>query len=83
MKAKDWISTKDRLPETNNRIDNYTHCSDEVLICLNNNEVVTGRFYMIDYIPSIYWLSTIGEYKYPNGLVTHWMEIVLPENKKL
>jgi hypothetical protein len=83
MKAKDWISTKDRLPETNNRIDNYTHCSDEVLICLNGNEVVTGRFYMIDYIPSIYWLSTIGEYKYPIGLVTHWMEIVLPENKKL
>lgn len=83
METKDWISTKDRLPETNNKIDNYTSCSDEVLICLNNNEVVTGRFYKIDYIILTYWLSTIGEYKYPNGLVTHWMEIILPENKKL
>ena len=79
MKASDWISAKDRLPETNNKIDNCTHCSDEVLICLNNNEVVTGRFYKIDYIT--YWLSTLGEYKYSNGLVTHWMEIVLPEIK--
>ena len=83
METKDWISTKDRLPETNNKIDNYTSCSDEVLICLNNNEVVTGRFYKIDYLTLTYWLSTIGEYKYPNGLVTHWMKIVLPENKKL
>ena len=79
MKANDWISTKGRLPETNNKIDNYTYCSDEVLICLNNEEVVVGRFYKTDYIT--YWLSTIGEYKYPNGLVTHWMEIVLPEIK--
>lgn len=83
MKTKDWISTKDRLPETNNKIDNYMSCSDEVLICLNNNEVVTGRFYKIDYLTLTYWLSTIGEYKYQNGLVTHWQEIVLPENKKL
>ena len=79
MKANDWISTKDRLPETKNKIDNYIHCSDEVLICLNNNKVVTGRFYKIDYIT--YWLPTLGEHKYPNGLVTHWMEIVLPEIK--
>ena len=33
METKDWISTKDRLPETNNKIDNWTQCSDEVLIC--------------------------------------------------
>lgn len=79
MKTTDWISTKDRLPETNNKIDNYMFCSDEVLICLKNNEVVTGRFYKIYYIT--YWLSAIGEYKYHNGFVTHWMEIVLPENK--
>lgn len=78
MKRKDWISTKDRLPEANNKIDNFMRCSDEVLICLNNNEVVTGKFYMIDYIPLTYWLSSIGEYKYPNHLVTHWQEIVLP-----
>ena len=82
METKDWISTKDRLPETNNDIDTFTHCSDEVLICLNGNEVVTGRFYKIDYCNAYtYWLSTIDEYKYPNGLVTHWMEIVLPKNK--
>ena len=81
METKDWISTKDSLPRANNEIDNYTHCSDEVLICLNKNEVVTGRFYKIDYLTYSYWLSTIGEYKYHNGLVTHWMEIVLPENK--
>ena len=81
METKDWISTKDRFPETNNKIDNWTQCSDEVLICLNKNEVVTGRFYKIDYIPLTYWLSTIGEYKYPMHLVTHWMEIVLPKNK--
>lgn len=81
METKDWISTKDRLPETNNKIDNWMRCSDEVLICLNGNEVVTGRFYMIDYMPLSYWLSTIDEYKYPNGLVTHWMEIVLPKKK--
>lgn len=79
METKDWISTKDRLPETNNKIDNFTYCSDEVLICLNNEEVITGRFYKTDY--STYWLSEIVEYKYPSGLVTHWMEIVLPEIK--
>lgn len=79
MEGKDWISTKDRLPETNNKIDYYTYCSDEVLIYLNNEEVVTGVFYKKDYIT--YWLSTIGEYQYPSGLVTHWMEIVLPGKK--
>ncbi len=76
METKDWISTKDRLPETNNKIDNYTYCSDEVLICLNGNEVVTGNFFKIDYDCITYWVS--GEYKYPSGLVTHWQEIVLP-----
>lgn len=81
MKAKDWISTKDRLPETNNKIDNYINSSDEVLICLNGNEVVTGRFYK-DYDCITYWVSSFGYYKYHNGLVTHWMEIVLPENKQ-
>ena len=79
MKANEWISTKDRLPETNNKIDNCINCSDEVLICLKNKEVVTGRFYKIDYFT--YWLSAIGDYKYSNDYVTHWMEIVLPENK--
>lgn len=81
MNANEWINTKDRLPETNNDIDNFTHCSDEVLICLNGNEVVTGRFYKIDYgyYCITYWLSSIGDYKYPNGLVTHWQEIVLPK----
>ena len=77
METKDWISTKDRLPETNNKIDNWTCCSDEVLICVNNEEVVTGIFYKKYY--DTYWLSTPGEYTYPIGLVTHWMEIVLPE----
>lgn len=77
MKVKDWISTKDRLPETNNDIDAFTHCSDEVIFCLNGNEVVTGNFFKIDYCNTYtYWCS--GDYKYPIGLVTHWMEIVLP-----
>lgn len=79
MKTNDWISTKDRLPKTDNKIDNYMNCSDEVLICLNGNEVVTGRFYKIDYDCITYWLSSIGEYKYHSGLVTHWQEIVLPK----
>lgn len=75
----DWISTKDRLPETNNDIDTFTHCSDEVLICLNGNEVVTGKLFKIDYSTEYtYWLSSIGDYKYLMGLVTHWQEIVLP-----
>ena len=78
METKDWISTKDRLPETNNDIDKFTHCSDEVLICLNGNEVVTGNFFKIDYDCITYWVSSIGGYKYPSGLVTHWQEIVLP-----
>ena len=91
METKDWISTKDRLPETNNKIDNCTNCSDEVLICLNNNEVVTGKrvkeLIKMDYayntywVPGTYWVPSIGDYKYPNCFVTHWMEIVLPENK--
>lgn len=79
MKTKDWISTKDRLPETNNDIDTFTHCSDEVLICLNGNEVVTGKLFKIDYSTAYtYWLSSIDDYTYPIGLVTHWQEIVLP-----
>lgn len=78
MEAKDWISTKDRLPEINN----VNHCSDEVLICLNGNEVVTGYFFsIIDYSGNTYWASSIGNYKYPTGLVTHWMKIVLPQTE--
>ena len=81
MKTNDWISTKDRLPKMDNKIDNYTYCSDEVLICLNGNEVVTGKLFKIDYgyYSVTYWLSSIGDYKYTNGLVTHWQEIVLPK----
>ena len=78
MKTKDWISTKDRLPETNNKIDNCSYCSDDVLICLNGNEVVTGQLFKTDYDCNTYWISSISGYKYPNGLVTHWQEIVLP-----
>ena len=43
MKASDWISVKDRLPEL--------YCdsgsikfSGEVLLCLGNDEVLTARF---------------------------------------
>ena len=76
----DWISTKNKLPETNNKIDNYTYCSDEVLICLNCNKVVIGRFYKLDYPNLTYWIST-HEYKYSKDSVTHWMNIILPKNK--
>lgn len=78
MKANNWISTKDRLPEITNKINDYAHYSDEVLICLNGNEVVTGQLFKTDYDCNTYWVSSIGGYKYPNGLVTHWQEIVLP-----
>jgi hypothetical protein len=73
----DWISTKNKLPETNNKVDNYTYCSDEVLMCLNDNRVIIGRFYKFDYANLTYWIST-HEYKYSKDLVTHWMNIVLP-----
>ena len=81
MKASDWISVEDRLPEVTHN-ESFTEYSNDVLICLNGIEVVIAIFVHDKYHKHKYWLSSIGGYTYPIGIVTHWQPIVLPKKEK-
>ena len=80
MKASDWISVKDRLPNTIYRERDCKY-SDEVLLCLQENGILTAVLVKKDDETS-YWVSTLGGYTYPVWLATHWQEIVLPKKEK-
>lgn len=65
-----WISTKERMPEEN----------VEVLALINRTEKVVV-FYGKGMFDSSYnkeinmWRSTIGDYTYPQCMITHFMYI--------
>ena len=59
MKASDWISVKDKLPEL--------HCdvgcikfSKEVLLCVNNDDVLTARLVCDKSDNTMFWSATRG-----------------------
>lgn len=80
MKASDWISVEDRLPEVTNN-ESFAEYSNDVLICLNGVEVTIAIFVQDKYRKNEYWLTSIGGYTCPMGIVTHWQPIVLPKKK--
>lgn len=81
MKANDWISIKDRLPDLTVTNDIESE-SDEVLLCICGKEVVEGKLVVSNIVsnPSKYryWKSVMGNYSYLFNYVTHWQPIVLP-----
>lgn len=89
MRTTDWISTKDRLPETNNKhLFDGSKYSDPVLICLGNNKTVVASLVIEEDLPgypfpSKYWRTDMYgiEPTYSFTHVKYWQEIVLPETK--
>lgn len=81
MKRSDWISVTDRLPNATYR-GRDCEFSDVVLLCLQENEILTAVLVKKDGETS-YWASTLGGYTYPAWLATHWQPIVLPKKEKL
>lgn len=74
MKASDWISVKDRLPEADTM----------VLICTTNNKC--GILSM--YIPKDCHGKVLGEKEWRGSgamknAITHWQPIVLPIKEEL
>lgn len=72
MKASDWISVKDKLPEVDIM----------VLICTTNNKCgISGISSM--YIPKDCYGNVLGEKEWRGSdamknSITHWQKIVLP-----
>ena len=81
MKASDWISVGDGFPNATYR-ERGCEFSDEVLVCLQENEILTAVLVKKEGETS-YWASTLGGYTYPVWLVTHWQPIVLPKKEML
>ena len=79
MKASDWISVKDRLPELS--IDMKTiKFSRYVLICVNDCEVFTASLVCDKNDNQMFWsVSRGGSYDLKEP--THWQKIVLPKEK--
>jgi hypothetical protein len=80
MKASDWISVKDRLPEL--------HCdagfikfSGEVLLCVGNGEVLTARLVCDKSDNTMFWSASRGGSLYLEES-TNWQEIVLPKKEE-
>lgn len=80
MKASDWISVKDRLPEL--------YCdagcikfSEEVLLCVVYGEVLSARL-VCDKSDNTMWWSASSGGLYELEESTHWQEIVLPKKEE-
>ncbi len=74
MKASDWISVKDRLPEVDTM----------VLICTTNNKCGISSMY----IPKDCYGNVLGEKEWHGcgamkNAITHWQPIVLPKKEKM
>lgn len=80
MKASDWISVEDGLPNATYR-ERDCEFSDVVLLCLQEKEILTAVLVKKDGGTS-FWASTLGGYTYPVRLATHWQPIVLPKKEK-
>lgn len=80
MKASDWISIKDRLPELYCDI-GYIKYSREVLLCIYNNEVLSAILVYSKSDNRMFWSSSRnGSYALEEG--THWQPVVLPKKEK-
>lgn len=74
MKASDWISVKDRLPDVDTM----------VLICTTNNKCGISSMY----IPKDCYGKVLGEKEWSGSgtmkySITHWQPIVLPKHEDL
>lgn len=81
MKASDWISVKDRLPEFSTDMCSIKF-SSEVLICVNDNKVFTARLVCDKSDNQMFWSVCRGvcyDFKEP----IHWQEIVLPTGSNI
>ena len=78
MKAEDWIKVSDRLPNVTHNESSFEY-SNDVIICLNGCEIVVAVLVIDKYTKTKYFISSIGGYTYPIGIVTHWQPIVLPK----
>ena len=73
MKASDWISVEDRLPEVDTM----------VLICTYNNKCGISSMY----IPKDCYGNVLGEKEWRGcgamkNAITHWQPIILPKIEK-
>jgi hypothetical protein len=81
MKASDWISIKDRLPELHFD-EGFIKFSEEVLLCVGNNDVLTARLVCDKSNNTKFWSVYRGGSLYLEES-THWQEIVLPKHEDL
>lgn len=81
MKASDWISVEDRLPELSTDIKTIKF-SRKVLICVKGGEVAIASLVCDKSDNTMFWNIFRGgvyDLKEP----THWQEIILPKKEKL
>lgn len=64
----DWISTKDEMPKE------YT----EVFALINGTEPIVAFYGSFGNERTKVWRNSIGDYTYPEGIVTHFMYIHKP-----
>lgn len=74
MKASDWISVKDRLPEVDTM----------VLVCTHNGKCAISSMY----IPQDCYGKVLGDKEWSGSnamrtAITHWQHIVLPKKEKV
>ena len=80
MKASDWISVKDRLPELSTDLETLKFSRD-VLICVNDSDILTATLVCDKSDNQTFWSTSRGAYDLEEP--THWQEIVLPKKEKL
>ena len=80
MKASEWISVKDRLPELSTDMKTIKF-SGNVLICVNDDEVFTARLVCDKSDNTMFWSASKGGSYYLEE-PTHWQPIVLPKQEK-
>lgn len=80
MKASDWISVKDRLPELSTDMKTIKF-SRNVLICVNDDEVFTATLVCDKSDNTMFWSASKGGSCYLEE-PTHWQPIVLPKQEK-
>ena len=78
MKASDWISVKDRLPELYCDV-GIIKFSEEDLLCLGNHDILSARLVCDKSDNTKFWSVSRGSYALEES--THWQPIVLPKNK--
>ena len=76
MKASDWISVEDRLPELLCDAGSIKF-SGEVLLCVKIDDVLTARLVCDKRDNTMFWSASRGG-SYALEESTHWQPIILP-----